>query len=170
MTEFPSVSTSAARYQQLSINPQKISGQCGRLKCCLNFELDGYTEALKDFPRTNIQLKTQKGIAKFVKLDVFKNKMFYFNSEDPTSDLLELKTEGVREIIALNKKGILPEDFELFKIDKQIIETSFEDAMGEDNINRFDKQKPKKGSVLKGGENSKKIRQKLIKKENYKKT
>ena len=60
MTEFPSVSTSAARYQQLSINPQKISGQCGRLKCCLNFELDGYTEALKEFPRTNIKLKTKK--------------------------------------------------------------------------------------------------------------
>ena len=144
MTEFPSVSTSAARYQQLSINPQKISGQCGRLKCCLNFELDGYTEALKDFPRTNVKLETQKGIAKFVKLDVFKNKMFYFNSEDPTSDLLELKTEGVREIIALNKKGILPEDFELFKIDKQTSEASFEDAMGEDSINRFDDKKPKK--------------------------
>ena len=59
MTEFPSVSTSAVRYQQLSINPQKISGQCGRLKCCLNFELDGYVEALKDFPNSKIRLKTK---------------------------------------------------------------------------------------------------------------
>ena len=160
MTEFPSVSTSAARYQQLSINPQKISGQCGRLKCCLNFELDGYTEALKDFPRTNVKLETQKGIAKFVKLDVFKNKMFYFNPQDPTSDLLELKTEGVREIIALNKKGILPESFELFKIDKQTSEASFEDAMGEDSINRFDNKKPKQ---RKRSERRKKFKKNKIK-------
>lgn len=169
MTEFPSVSTSAARYQQLSINPQKISGQCGRLKCCLNFELDGYTEALKDFPRTNIQLKTQKGVAKFVKLDVFKNKMFYFNPEAPTTDLLELKKEGVRKIIALNKKGVLPENFDLFQVDKQIGETNFEDAMGEDNIDRFDNQKPKKRKRSERMSRFKKNKNKAYKKRKSKK-
>ena len=78
MTEFPSVSTLAARYQQISINPQKISGQCGRLKCCLNFELDAYTEVLGDFTNTKTKLQSKKGDAKFVKLDVFKRNMVYF--------------------------------------------------------------------------------------------
>ncbi|MEC7863767.1 MAG: regulatory iron-sulfur-containing complex subunit RicT, partial [Bacteroidota bacterium] len=143
MTEFPSVSTGAARYQQLSINPQKISGQCGRLKCCLNFELDGYTEALKDFPSSKTQLKTKKGTAKFVKLDVFKRVMFYFNSEDPTSELLEITTEEVKKIIALNKTGEIPKSFDEFRAEK-VVEASFEDAMGQDNINRFDNKRLKK--------------------------
>ena len=138
MTEFPAVSTAAARYQQLSINPQKISGQCGRLKCCLNFELDGYTEALKDFPSSTSQLKTKKGTAKFVKLDVFKRVMFYFNAEDPTAELLEIPTDGVMQIIDLNTKGEIPESFDQFKDDKTVMEPSFNPAMGQDNINRFD--------------------------------
>lgn len=149
MTQFPSVSTSAARYQQLSINPQKISGQCGRLKCCLNFELDGYTEALKQFPRTNIKLKTKKGTAKFIKLDVFKGIMFYLISEDPTSDLLELDTDSVNQIITLNKKGEIPESFDLFKNEKIALEPSFEDVIGQDNINRFDKKRLKKSKKRK---------------------
>jgi cell fate regulator YaaT (PSP1 superfamily) len=157
MTEFPSVSTGAARYQQLSINPQKISGQCGRLKCCLNFELDGYTEALKSFPSSNTRLKTKKGTAKFVKLDVFKGVMFYFNAEEPASELLEISTDSVKQIIALNKKGEVPESFDLFKANKTVIEPSFEDAMGQDNINRFDNN------------NSKKKRKRPEKRENYKK-
>ncbi len=140
MTEFPSVSTSAARYQQLSINPQKISGQCGRLKCCLNFELDGYTEALKDFPSSKIQLKTKKGTAKFVKLDVFKRIIFYFNSDDPASELLEITLAGANQIITFNKKGEIPENFEKFKSNKVVVEAVFEDAMGQDNIKRFDKE------------------------------
>ena len=150
MTDFPSVSTNAARYQQLSINPQKISGQCGRLKCCLNFELDGYTEALKDFPSTKVQLKSKKGNAKFVKLDVFKGILFYFNMDNP-GDLLELSIENVNKIIALNKKGEIPASFESFVIEIEQKEVSFEDAMGQDNIGRFDKkQKPKFKKKKKG--------------------
>ncbi len=143
MTDFPSVSTNAARYQQLSINPQKISGQCGRLKCCLNFELDGYTEALKDFPSTKVKLKSKKGNAKFVKLDVFKGRLFYFNMDSP-GDLLELSVENVNKIIALNKKGEIPASFESFVIEIEQKEVSFEDAMGQDNIGRFDKKKKPK--------------------------
>ena len=139
MTDFRTVSTGAARYQQLSINPQKISGQCGRLKCCLNFELDGYTEALKDFPSSKTQLKTKKGTGKFTKLDVFKRTMYYFNSEQPGSDLLEITTKQVKKIIELNKKGIIPETFEDFTI-KKIEEEGFGDALGENNIKRFDKK------------------------------
>ena len=144
MTEFPSVSTGAARYQQLSINPQKISGQCGRVKCCLNFELDGYAEALKDFPSSKIRLKTKQGTARFIKLDVFKRAMFYFNADAPTSELIEININGVREIIELNKKGKIPESFDEFKSENPIVEMGFEDAMGQDNITRFDNKKLKK--------------------------
>ena len=143
MTDFPSVSTSAARYQQLSINPQKISGQCGRLKCCLNFELDGYTEALKDFPNTKVQLKSKKGNAKFVKLDVFKGVLFYFNMDTP-GDLLELTITNANKIIELNKKGEIISNFEDFIAEIEQNEVSFEDAMGQDNIGRFDNKKPKR--------------------------
>ena len=142
MTDFPSVSTNAARYQQLSINPQKISGQCGRLKCCFNFELDGYTEALKGFPSTKVQLKSKKGSAKFVKLDVFKGVLFYFNPDTP-GDFLELTIDNVNKIIALNKKGEIPASFESFIVEVEQKEVSFEDAMGQDNIGRFDKKKAK---------------------------
>lgn len=144
MTQFPSVSTAAARYQQLSINPQKISGQCGRLKCCLNFELDGYAEALKEFPSSKARLRTKKGTAKFVKLDVFKRRMFYFNSEDPTSELLEITIEGAKKIIELNKKGQTPESFDQFVVECTNNEARFEDAVGQDNINRFDSKRGKK--------------------------
>ncbi|MDC0249406.1 regulatory iron-sulfur-containing complex subunit RicT [Flavobacteriales bacterium] len=143
MTSFPSVSTSAARYQQLSINPQKISGQCGRLKCCLNFELDGYTEALKGFPSTKIKLKSKKGNAKFVKLDVFKGLLFYFNMDVP-GDLLELTIENANKIIELNKKGEIISSFEEFVEQVEQNEVSFEDAMGQDNIARFDNKKFKR--------------------------
>ena len=150
MTEFPSVSTSAARYQQLSINPQKISGQCGRLKCCLNFELDGYTEALKDFPSIKVQLKSKKGNAKFVKLDVFKGILFYFNTDNP-GDFLELSIENVNKIISLNKKGEIPASLESFVTEIEQKEVSFEDAMGQDNIGRFDKKKKSKFKKKKKG-------------------
>ena len=143
MTDFPSVSTSAARYQQLSINPQKISGQCGRLKCCLNFELDGYTEALKDFPSIKVELKSKKGNAKFVKLDVFKGVLFYFNMDTP-GDLLELTIANTNKIINLNKQGKMISNFEEFVVDVEKKEVSFEDAMGQDNIARFDNKKPKR--------------------------
>jgi cell fate regulator YaaT (PSP1 superfamily) len=144
MTEFPNVSTSAARYQQLSINPQKISGQCGRLKCCLNFELDGYTEALKEFPKSSKKIVTQEGEAKFVKLDVFKKVMYYFNVNNPTSELLELPVASVQKILELNKKGEIPENFDSYIKNQNEREVSFEDATGQDNINRFDKKKLKK--------------------------
>ena len=146
MTEAPSVSTTAARYQQLAINPQKISGQCGRLKCCLNFELDAYTEALKRFPSSKIKLNSKKGIAKFVKLDVFKGTISYFNTENVGSDLLQITVDSARKIIELNKKGIFPENFDDFILEEDIIELSYEDAMGQDNINRFDKKKSNRKS------------------------
>lgn len=145
MTDFPSVTTGAARYQQLSINPQKISGQCGRLKCCLNFELDSYTEALKKFPSTKTRLKTKKGNAKFLKLDVFKNQMSYYYQENP-SEIIDLLIQDVNKIIDLNKKGKIPEKIEDFTVLEEEL-VGFKNASGQDSINRFDKKikkRPKK--------------------------
>ena len=165
MTEFPAVSTSAARYQQLAINPQKISGQCGRLKCCLNFELDGYTEALKQFPSIKIKLKTKIGTAKFVKLDVFKGVLFYLNLELPTSDLLQMTVGNVIKIIDLNEKGVIPDNFIDFIIEEQVNELNYEDVIGQESINRFDtKQKNKKTNRLKRRERFKKMKAKANKK------
>ena len=84
MTEFPSVSISSARDQNLSINLQKITGQCGRLKCCLNFELEGYLDEIKIFPNTKTELKTKKDNARFLKMDIYKKKMWYTYKKDPS--------------------------------------------------------------------------------------
>ena len=140
MTAFPSVSTKAVRYQQLSINPQKISGQCGRLKCCLNFELDNYAEALKSFPDKKIKLKSKKEELKFFKLDVFKGIMIYYNTKNP-SEIMEFKKEKVHKIIGLNNQGKLPSNFNEYVNKEERIDLVFEDAVGQDNISRFDKRK-----------------------------
>jgi len=120
MTEFPPVSTSSARYQQLSINPQKISGQCGKLKCCLNFELDSYLDSLKLFPKSNKTLKTKKGDAKQIKIDVFKRTLQYvYKNNDP--GIYEISLAQTLKIIEENKKGNIPESIEEILINKDKI-------------------------------------------------
>ena len=103
LTEFKSVSTAAARYQNLAINQTKLSGQCGRLKCCLNFELDTYMDALKVFPKGAKMLKTADGDAYLQKTDIFRSLMYYTLSESST--IVSLEPDKVREILELNKKG-----------------------------------------------------------------
>lgn len=115
LTDFRSVSTSAARYQQLSLNPQKLAGQCGKLKCCLNFELDMYIEGLKEFPSPNIKLKTEAGDASHIKTDIFKKVMWYAVSG--SSSLIGLSPDAVREIASLNKKGELIKDLREYESD-----------------------------------------------------
>ena len=99
LTDFRSVSTSAARYQQLSLNPEKLAGQCGKLKCCLNYELDMYLDGLKAFPKKELRLKTEKGTASHVKTDVFKKQMWYVYDREAgaATGLIPLKPERVRE-------------------------------------------------------------------------
>ena len=104
--DFKSVSTSAARYQKLSLNPSKLSGQCGRLKCCLNFELDTYMEALEHIPEVTV-LKTKSGVARLQKTDIFRQLMWFCFDGD--NNWHPLKTGRVKEIIALNTKGEKPE-------------------------------------------------------------
>ena len=104
LRDFRVVTTSAARYQQLSLNPQKIAGQCGKLKCCLNFELDQYQEALKNFPNRKTKLKTDKGIAICQKLDIFKNSM-WFSYKNESIDWYEINVDNVKKLVSMNEKG-----------------------------------------------------------------
>jgi len=104
--DFKSVSTQAARYQNLSLNPSKLSGQCGRLKCCLNYELDTYMEALKDIPDLEKPLETQKGLAKLQKTDIFR-KIMWFGYDDENT-WYPVSAERVKEILEQNKKGKKP--------------------------------------------------------------
>ncbi len=151
LTDFRSVSTSAARYQQLSLNPQKLAGQCGKLKCCLNYELDMYMDALKDFPSTDIRLKTEKGIGIHIKTDVFKGLMWYLHQTEAVSgpSLIALSPDRVKEIIALNKDGKKPSDLKDFEVSVEIETPDYSNAAGEDDLNRFDqnfkKKKKRKG-------------------------
>jgi len=107
LTDFKSVSTSAARYQNLSLNPTKLSGQCGRLKCCLNYELETYVDALKDIPTVEEPLLTQQGPAFLQKTDIFKKIMWFGYKEETT--WYSLSVSRVNEILELNKKGTKPE-------------------------------------------------------------
>ena len=134
LTDFKSVTTSAARYQNLSLNPSKLSGQCGRLKCCLNYELDTYLSALEDIPKIEKSLKTEKGEAYLQKTDIFR-KIMWFGFADE-SMWHPITTERVREIIALNKKGQKPENLQ---VDKDIAKLEKAQAITSD-LERLDRK------------------------------
>ena len=142
LTDFRSVSTSAARYQQLSLNPQKLAGQCGKLKCCLNYELDMYLDAIKSFPKTEIKLLTEKGDAYHVKTDVFKHVMWYaFQGQN---GLIALSPERVKEIMRLNKNGEKPKELVEFVFTEKVVEIGYSNVVGQDSVNRFEKTFVKK--------------------------
>ncbi len=141
LTDFRSVSTSAARYQQLSLNPQKLAGQCGKLKCCLNYELDTYLDALKDFPKTDIKLKTAKGIAVCQKTDIFKGHLWYAY-EGEWANWHKITTTQANEIIEANKNNDKIESLEEYA--SNVIEDTkaeFENVVGQDSLTRFDSPK-----------------------------
>ena len=145
LTDFRSVNTSAARYQQLSLNPQKLAGQCGKLKCCLNYELDTYLDALKDFPSFETKLQTEKGDAICQKQDIFKGLMWFAYTND-FANWQVLKIEQVREIIEENKqkkKVASLEDYALeIVVDEEV--KNFNNAMGQESLTRFDQPKKSK--------------------------
>jgi len=146
LNDFRSVSTSAARYQQLSLNPQKLAGQCGKLKCCLNYELDMYVEALKGFPDSNLNLKTKKGEAFQQKMDIFRRKVWYSYKSDP-SRFIELNLDKVQEIVSLNKKEDFPESLEMYvQTYIEVAKPDYENVVGQDSITRFDKKSSSKKS------------------------
>ncbi len=143
LTDFRSVSTSAARYQQLSLNPQKLAGQCGKLKCCLNYELDAYMEALEHFPKTDVKLKTEKGIAVCQKIDIFQGYM-WFAYEGEWTNWHKLTTSQANEIIQSNKKNEKIASLEEYAADLfESTKTEFENVVGQDSLTRFDSPKRK---------------------------
>ena len=140
LTDFRSVTTSAARYQQLSLNPQKLAGQCGKLKCCLNYELDFYQEALKDFPKSNSKILTEKGIAYCQKIDIFKGLLWFVYKNDSV-DWHQLSVDNVKEILKINAKGEKIESLEQYTIYETSSDVSFENVVGQDSLTRFDNKK-----------------------------
>ena len=143
LTDFRSVKTSAARYQQLSLNPQKLAGQCGKLKCCLNYELDTYLDALKDIPKNDIKLITEKGTAVCQKTDIFK-RILWYGYEKQGMNWHKISVDKANEIIALNKKGEKVSCLEDFEEVEHVSESKiFENVVGQDSLTRFDKPKSK---------------------------
>lgn len=144
LSDFRSVSTSAARYQQLSLNPQKLAGQCGKLKCCLNYELDTYLEALKDFPSNDTKLFTEKGLAFCQKTDIFKG-ILWFSYREDASNWHELTKDQVKEILEKNKKKEKVASLEEYTVDNFVKEEKvFENVVGQDSLTRFDRPKRSK--------------------------
>ena len=143
ITNFVSVTTNAARYQEISLNPQKLAGQCGKLKCCLNFELDAYIDAQKDFPSTEIPLETQDSTYYHFKTDIFKGYMSYSTDKLIPANIVEVPVKRVKEIIRINKRGkkvsgLLDDRHVVVAKSKEL---DYQNVVGEDSISRFDEPK-----------------------------
>ena len=139
LTDFRSVNTAAARYQQLSLNPQKLAGQCGRLKCCLNYELEVYRAALKAFPKAEVKLQTEKGIGVFQKMDIFKGLIWYAYKGEWTT-WHKLTVSAVKEIIEKNKANQKVTSLEAY-VEEEVKEEKnklFDSGVGQDSLKRFD--------------------------------
>ncbi|MDA9139862.1 regulatory iron-sulfur-containing complex subunit RicT [Flavobacteriaceae bacterium] len=139
LTDFRSVNTAAARYQQLSLNPQKLAGQCGRLKCCLNYELEVYRSALKAFPKAEVKLQTEKGIGVFQKMDIFKGLIWYAYKGEWTT-WHKLTVSAVKEIIEKNKANQKVTSLEAY-VEEEVKEEKnklFDSGVGQDSLKRFD--------------------------------
>ena len=144
MINFVSVSTSAARYQELSLNPQKLAGQCGKLKCCLNYELDCYLDAQKDFPNPEIPLELMEGTAFHQKTDIFKKLLWYSFDSRSGINTVPVSVERVKEIQEMNKKGQKPDSL----VDEARViagsEPSFDNVIDEESLTRFEKRSGRK--------------------------
>ena len=153
INNFVSVTTNSARYQDISLNPQKLAGQCGKLKCCLNFEVDTYIDAQKDFPPTNVALEAENGTFQYQKADIFGRIYWYSQIGDKSGSFIPVPVDRVKEIISFNKKGKkvsrIAQEFET----KPIVEKmGFEAGSDHDVITRFDD--PNKSSNKKRGNNN----------------
>jgi cell fate regulator YaaT (PSP1 superfamily) len=142
LTQFSSVSTSSARVQQLSLNPQKLAGQCSKLKCCLNYEFDVYQDALKDFPDTDVIIKTKAGDAYPQKSDIFRGIIWYAYT-NALNNFIPVPIEKAKIIQEMNKKGLKPPNIEDYAEVTKEKSTDFENVVGQDDITRFDDNKTK---------------------------
>ncbi|RIJ48784.1 hypothetical protein D1614_09670 [Maribellus luteus] len=147
MANFISVTTNAARYQEISLNPQKLAGQCGKLKCCLNFEVDAYIDAQKDFPPTNVPLETEKASYYYLKADIFTGIYWYSPRGDAPASLVAVPVERVKEVIRMNRKGRKPDKLVIEQYENNTKqEDTFHNVVGQEDLNRFDKPQSRKKS------------------------
>ena len=151
MTNFVSVSTSAARFQDISMNPQKLAGQCAKLKCCMNYEVDTYVEAMKRFPARDITLETLDNTYYHFKSDILKREITYSTDKSFAANLITISTRRAFEVINLNKKGVKPES--LFE-DGYKPEPQRVDLLDQDSVTRFDNVKKKKKKKKPSGHGS----------------
>lgn len=163
LTNFKTVSTAAARYQNLSLNTLKLAGQCGKLKCCLNYELDTYLDALKDIPDRIESLQTEIGVARHQKTDIFKKLMWF--AYPNTEDWIPLKVDRVKEIMAMNKKGQKPVNLKEEAV--ELVSTvvidkipDYENVVGQDSLTRLDDKPRNKGNRNNNSRNSNQNRNK----------
>ena len=144
MTNFVSVSTHAARVQEVALNPQKLAGQCGKLKCCLNYELTGYEDARKHFPDTGINLKLKQGEAYYVKTDVYRGILWYGTTEGCGQALIPVPAERVSEIQAMNRDGKVPDELIELTIPDRPERLEYTNGAGQESLTRFEMEKSKK--------------------------
>ena len=142
MTSFVSVSTSAARYQDISLNPQKLAGQCAKLKCCLNYEVDCYVEAQKRLPSKEIELETKDGVFYFFKADILSNQITYSTDKSIPANLVTISGRRTFEVIGLNKRGIKPES--LLEETHRTEPKKPVDLLEQESLTRFDRNRKNK--------------------------
>ena len=141
MSSFQSITTAAARVQDLSLNPQKLAGQCGKLKCCLNYETAAYMDAQSRIPRVLNPLEFEDGMAYLMKTDILKETMYFSYDQSSFANLYALPASEVREIIKMNRNGVRPESL---KSEPEVTAPEFVSAVGDDSITRFDESRKKR--------------------------
>ena len=171
LTNFTSVSTSAARFQGISMNPQKLAGQCAKLKCCMNYEVDVYVEALKRFPARDVALETLDSTYYHFKSDILKREITYSTDKSFAANLVTISTRRAFDVINLNKKGVKPESLLEDGISQ---EPQRVDLLDQDSVTRFDnakkKKKKKKPSAKRTGGNQGKEKEQKRPSGNHEKT
>ena len=155
MSKFVSVGTGSARLQDLSMNPQKLAGQCAKLKCCLNFEVDSYAEAQKQLPPKDVTLETKDGSYYYFKPDILARTITYSTDKNIPANLVTISASRAFEIIALNKQGIRVDALDPDSDDTP--ESEYGDIIGQDSLTRFDKNRKKKKKKRKPGDPSEQI-------------
>jgi cell fate regulator YaaT (PSP1 superfamily) len=153
LSDFKSVTTQAARYQNLAINSDKLSGQCGRLKCCLNYELDTYNDSLKSFPKLADKIETEEGVAWLKKTEVLKRQMWY-EYDSRRGNIIKLDIKDVKELLFMNKGGKKPKNLEDFSIVEtiKVDESKHEDLVGQVTLQTLEEKERKKRRSGGGGQ------------------
>ena len=154
MTQFTSVGTNTARIQNISLNPQKLAGQCAKLKCCLNYEVPVYEEAVKKLPSRNIPLETKDTTYYFFSSDPLKGEVTYSTDSHRPVNLETITPAQAREIIDMNRRGEKPQNLGGKQSAVVVVETDYQNVVGQDDLTRFDKKKNRHNGGRRGGRNN----------------